>query len=156
CQADRCQHFDQAVPAGDSAKVVAIQGIHAETGAFEAGVFQGFSFLSEEKTVCGDGEIFDAADAREPVDQVFNVLSEKWFAASQADFLDAEIDSDADQALDLFETQKSGSRFEGEIRIKTTNRIRIVDGVELGAIEVRGLLRFRQAVEAPKITPVCQ
>ncbi len=66
--------------------------------------------LWEEKAVGGHGEIRDAGDLRDAGDEVFDVCAQQGFAAGEPDFLDAQADGQAHDALDFLEREEVGLR----------------------------------------------
>ena len=146
------QHGTQTVASGDFLEIGRIEGIEAEADAVEPGLAQRVPLLGKEKSVGRHSQVGYARDEAKPGDQRFQALSQQRLAAGQANFVDAELDGKPYQALDFLEGEKVRTRLPlaGDGR----GWRGIFQGVELDAVKVGGLLRFRQAVKAAKVAAV--
>ena len=102
-QADARQDLLQTIAARDLPEVVAGERIQAETDAAKAGGAQRPRLLREEEAVGGHGQVGEAGNARDARDQVFDVVAQQRLAAGEPDFLNAEADREADDALNFLE-----------------------------------------------------
>jgi hypothetical protein len=87
----------------------------------------------------------------EACDQPFDVVTEEGFAASEAEFLDAQICRKADDAFDFFEAEQVGF---GHPLLDNGGGVGHVCPVP--AIEVLGGFGFREAIETAEIAAVGQ
>ena len=107
-QSNGVQDGGQAVAAGDFLEIGAVQGIEAEADAAQAGIAQGPGPQREKKTVGGQGEIAEAGEGRDFLDEGGKLGLEERFAAGEAHFFNAHSDGDADGALNFVEGEGRG------------------------------------------------
>ena len=107
-QADAGQDLVQAVAAGDLLEIVAVERIQAEADAAQAGLAQRRRLLREEEAVGGHRQVGDAGNPGDARDQFLDVVAQQRFAAGEPDFLDAQADGEAHDALDFLEGEDVG------------------------------------------------
>jgi len=96
----------QAVAARQFLEICLVERIKAEADALEAGVAEGPGFVGKQEAIGGHGQVYNSGNLGETSDQFFDVVTEEGFAASEAEFLDAEACRETDDAFDFFEAEQ--------------------------------------------------
>ena len=146
---DAGEDFLEAIASGNLLEIFAFERIEAKSDAPQAGFAEGLALRRKEKAVGRHRQVGEAGDPGEALHQARHFLAQQRLAAGEPHFLDAQIDADPDDALDLFEGQdvRTGLPLAGDRR--RNRQVRPAPAVEI----MRGL-GFRQAVEAAEIAAI--
>ena len=155
-QADSRENTFQPVPPGHPSEVVPVQRVHAEADPVQPGLAQGGGLGSEQRPVGGHGQVADAGNLRQRSNQLVHSVPQQGLTAGDADLLDPQADGNSDHPGDLLETEdlRLGFPFPVDGGGRGACRGWVPQAVVAGAVEIRGLLGFRQAVQAAEIAAV--
>ena len=95
-----------------------IQGVHAHGEPLQAGVSQSPGLGGECGAVGGQGQVFEAFDARQHLHQLGQIAPQQGLAAGQADLLHAQVHEDTRQAHQFFKAEDLALGQEGVVAAK--------------------------------------
>ena len=105
CQ-DPFQNVFQPSPFGDGPELLGVQSVQADVDPAQARPLQRGSGLGQERAVGGEAQVFQSADTGEVPKQSVQVAPDQGLAARNSDSPDAQVDEEARQPDDLFESQQ--------------------------------------------------
>ena len=96
----------ESIAAGEFFKIIAVERIEAEGHAAQAGGAQGFDVFIKMKSIGGKSEVIDTFQFGELADELGHGAAQEGFAASEAQFSDAQAGGDASDAGDFLVSEK--------------------------------------------------
>ena len=124
-----------------------VQRVEADRDAVEPRRLQGPRPLRrQQRAVGGHGDVVEAVDAGEHLDQLLEVAAQQGLAAGQAHLLDAEADEQTREARDLLEAQQLVARQEGVVAAEDLLR-HAVGAAEVAAVRDRDAQVMQRPVE---------
>jgi hypothetical protein len=102
---DALQHAIELVGPRQGLEAIAMERVEAHREAVQPGVFEPRRMIVEKNCVRRQREIADARPRREALDERRQIAAEERLAPGQANFVDAEIEEDVDESLDLLEME---------------------------------------------------
>src|ERR1017187_3527617 len=102
-EADALQNIIEAVTTRDFPEIVGRERIQAKANTVEAGGTQRAPLLLEKEAVGGHCQVGETGNCRDARDQILDVMAQERFPPGQPDLLNAEVNREADDALNLLE-----------------------------------------------------